>query len=482
MAWAYDDLPARVAELSGAKPRETADLPGGGEGPILLLNQVANRIADGELEIALLAGAEAVYSRRRARTEGATLSHWSAGGEKFPRFLVEMKPFANALEQRHGVRNPVEMYPVYENALRARAGRSIDAHQRHVAALMARYSEVAARNPLSWFPEPRTADEIRTRRRAQSLDRLSVSEAHERDHGGRPGRGRDRHVGVRGRPARDRARAARALPGRRVRARRLERGGARRSRVEPRLCRGRARDAGARGDRRGRRRALRPVQLLPVRGRVRARRARALDDRPAPAHADGRARAPRRPRQQLRDARAGQHRIASARGRGTRRLGLGAGNERDQARDRRALDRRAARRGRGRTVRRCSRCPKDQFEGPALVDAPEGPAEIESYTVRFDRDEPARAELDLPASARRPAQPRPGREERRAVPSAARGRGRRRARPRHGRSVETRPTSSLWPRARRPARRTRRAAAPARPRRSRTRAARRSRAPRASRP
>jgi acetyl-CoA C-acetyltransferase len=54
------------------------------------------------------------------------------------------------------------MYPLYENALRARAGRSIDAHQRHVAALMARYSEVAAKNPLSWFPEPRSADEIRT--------------------------------------------------------------------------------------------------------------------------------------------------------------------------------------------------------------------------------------------------------------------------------------------------------------------------------
>ncbi len=162
MAWAYDDLPARTAQLVDARPRETADLAGGGEGPILLLNQVANRIADGEIEVALLAGAEAVYSRRRARSEGAKLAHWTPGGERLPRFLLEMKPFANALEQRHGIRNPVEMYPVYENALRARAGRSIEAHQRHVAALMARYSEVAARNPYSWFPEPRTADAIRT--------------------------------------------------------------------------------------------------------------------------------------------------------------------------------------------------------------------------------------------------------------------------------------------------------------------------------
>ena len=160
MAWGYDDLPARVAELCGAKPRESEELPGGGEGPILLLNQVANRIAAGELEIALLCGAEAVYSRRKARTDGVKLSGWTAGGDRLPAFLLKMKPFANALEQRHGVRNPVDMYPVYENALRARAGRSIEAHQRHVAALYARYSEVAARNPLSWFPEPRTAEQI----------------------------------------------------------------------------------------------------------------------------------------------------------------------------------------------------------------------------------------------------------------------------------------------------------------------------------
>jgi acetyl-CoA C-acetyltransferase len=161
MAWSYDDLPGRVAEMLGAQPREKLEPPGGGEGPILLLDDVANRIADGELEIAFLAGAECVYSRRRARTENKKLD-WTPGGDGFPRFLASMKPFANALEARHGVRQPVDMYPLYENALRARAGRSIESHQRFVSELMARYSEVAAKNPFSWFPEPRTAEEIRT--------------------------------------------------------------------------------------------------------------------------------------------------------------------------------------------------------------------------------------------------------------------------------------------------------------------------------
>ncbi len=161
MAWSYDDLPGRVAEFLGAAPREKLEPPGGGEGPILLLNDVANRIADGELDVAFLAGAECVYSRRRARTENKKLD-WTPGGEGFPRFLASMKPFANALEARHGVRQPVDMYPLYENALRRKAGRTIESHQRFVSELMARYSEVAVTNPYSWFPEPRTAEEIRT--------------------------------------------------------------------------------------------------------------------------------------------------------------------------------------------------------------------------------------------------------------------------------------------------------------------------------
>jgi acetyl-CoA C-acetyltransferase len=161
MAWSYDDLPGRVAEFVGAQPREKLEPPGGGEGPILLLDDVATRIADGELEVALLAGAECVYSRRRARAENKKLD-WTPGGEGLPRFVGKMKPFANTLELRHGVRQPVDMYPLYENALRAKAGRSIESHQKFVSELMARYSEVAARNPFSWFPDPRTAEEIRT--------------------------------------------------------------------------------------------------------------------------------------------------------------------------------------------------------------------------------------------------------------------------------------------------------------------------------
>jgi acetyl-CoA C-acetyltransferase len=57
---------------------------------------------------------------------------------------------------------PTQIYPMFENALRARAGRSIDEHQVVTSELWSRFSEVAARNPYAWSPQARTAKEIRT--------------------------------------------------------------------------------------------------------------------------------------------------------------------------------------------------------------------------------------------------------------------------------------------------------------------------------
>lgn len=160
LAWRYDDTPARVAELAGARPRIGFEPPAGGDSPVALLNEVANRIRAGETRIALLAGAEAMYGRRRARRDGIELDWPQPTGSRD--VFGGQRPLANQLEARHGLNLPINMYPLFENALRAEAGRGIQAHQRFLGELMARYSEVAAGNPFSWFPEPRTAEEIRT--------------------------------------------------------------------------------------------------------------------------------------------------------------------------------------------------------------------------------------------------------------------------------------------------------------------------------
>ena len=145
------------------RPPDGLTVPPGGNSPCDLLNQLATRIADGESRLALLAGAEALYSRRRAGREGVDLvaRGWTpfAGHRDF---LKGQRPFANPLEARHGLTAPIDVYPLFENALRAEADRTIDEHQRFLGVLMAAHAAVAATNPYAWFPTAYTPEEITT--------------------------------------------------------------------------------------------------------------------------------------------------------------------------------------------------------------------------------------------------------------------------------------------------------------------------------
>jgi len=162
ISWGYEDAPARLAEALGRPaPKAGFCCAPGGDGGVQVLNDAAQRIAEGELKIALVGGCEVLYSRRRARKAGLDLEKlWTPGGSQLRFIAADAMRFANELERRHGVTNPVSAYPFLENALRAEAGRSVDAHQAFLGRLYARFAEVASRNPYSWFPASRTADDI----------------------------------------------------------------------------------------------------------------------------------------------------------------------------------------------------------------------------------------------------------------------------------------------------------------------------------
>jgi acetyl-CoA C-acetyltransferase len=162
LSWGYENAPRSLAEALGrpAAPTGWACAPGG-DGGVQVLNDAANRIAEGEVKIALVGGCEVLYSRRRARSEGVDLEQrWAAGGSSLRFVGADAARFSNDLEKRHGVVNPVSAYPFLENALRASKGRGVAEHQAYLGRLYARFAEVASRNPYSWFPEPRSADDI----------------------------------------------------------------------------------------------------------------------------------------------------------------------------------------------------------------------------------------------------------------------------------------------------------------------------------
>ncbi len=164
VSWGYENAPASLAQALGRPaPQSGWACAAGGDGGVQVLNDAANRIAEGDVKIALLGGCEVLYSRRRARAEGIDLEQrWTPGGSSLRFIGRDAMRFANELERRHGVVNPISAYPFLENALRAAAGRSVAEHQAFLGRLYARFAEVASRNPYSWFTEPRSAHEIET--------------------------------------------------------------------------------------------------------------------------------------------------------------------------------------------------------------------------------------------------------------------------------------------------------------------------------
>jgi acetyl-CoA C-acetyltransferase len=60
----------------------------------------------------------------------------------------------------HGLERPSDVYPIFENALRARLGLDLGSHRARVGRLFSRFTEVAAENPHAWFPVRRSPEEL----------------------------------------------------------------------------------------------------------------------------------------------------------------------------------------------------------------------------------------------------------------------------------------------------------------------------------
>ena len=156
----YPDPAGQLAERIGARPSERLYTTMGGNSPQWRVNETADRIARGEVRLALIAGGEAMHGLRLARKAGVQLD-WSPAGT--PADMVGDGRWGNSpLEQRHHVQMPTQVYPLFENALRVRRGWSIPEHRRHLAAFCARFAAVARDNPYAWFRDGKSAEEIGT--------------------------------------------------------------------------------------------------------------------------------------------------------------------------------------------------------------------------------------------------------------------------------------------------------------------------------
>ncbi len=163
LSWRYGDPGALVGERIGASPRQTMYTVMGGNYVQSLVNLSAADIAAGRADVVLVGGAEAWRSRNQARAEGRQLPWTTQPDDTVPTVsLGEDTSLSSPFEVERGVFLPVTIYPMFEVALRAAAGRSPDEQRRRAAQLWADFSQVAATNPHAWIQQAFTADEIAT--------------------------------------------------------------------------------------------------------------------------------------------------------------------------------------------------------------------------------------------------------------------------------------------------------------------------------
>jgi acetyl-CoA C-acetyltransferase len=153
--------PASLAKAVGADPRWAVYSHMGGNTPQQLINVLAERIARGETELGLAVGAEFLGSAMKRLTKGLGFADWQEDQDlPEPERIGDPRPGVTPYEARHGLNRPINTYPLFENALRARDGRSIADHQARLGRLFAPFTQVAAGNPEAWFPTARSAEEL----------------------------------------------------------------------------------------------------------------------------------------------------------------------------------------------------------------------------------------------------------------------------------------------------------------------------------
>lgn len=159
IGWKANNQPRLLADAIGAKPATEWQSVLGGESALALTNDAATRIASGDSQLAFVGGCNNFRALGLARKAGVRFD-WPTGGAGSPISVGKTGAGSNEAELAVGLAMPISIYPIFENALRAARGQSLDEHRRAMGALFEPFTRVAAENPYAWFPVERSADEL----------------------------------------------------------------------------------------------------------------------------------------------------------------------------------------------------------------------------------------------------------------------------------------------------------------------------------
>ena len=159
--WRYKQPAGYVAEKIGSPNAEKFGTPFGGNSVQSAVNQTALDILAGSKSLVVLTGAENGNTIAKAKKKGIELAYKETSGD-YDRMLAQEASMACEAEMARGIRAPIQMYPIFENALRYQRGQTIEEHIKQVSELWAGFSKVAQGNAGAWIRDAVDAETIRT--------------------------------------------------------------------------------------------------------------------------------------------------------------------------------------------------------------------------------------------------------------------------------------------------------------------------------
>ncbi|MEO1061136.1 MAG: acetyl-CoA acetyltransferase [Actinomycetota bacterium] len=160
-AWRYPDPGRIVAERVGAPEATTGLSTDGGNTPQYLVNLSCLDLLAGRHETVVLVGCETIYTRRRARAAGLRIPTTIQEGVEPDEVLGADVTMSSEHETARGLEMPINFYPLFESAIRASRGESVDEHRDRIAQLWEGFNRVAVANPYAWRRDPMTWQQIR---------------------------------------------------------------------------------------------------------------------------------------------------------------------------------------------------------------------------------------------------------------------------------------------------------------------------------
>jgi acetyl-CoA C-acetyltransferase len=159
--WRYDNPARYVSEKIGAPGAQTVGTNFGGNQVQYIVNQTAVDILAGQFDLVLITGAENGYSAAKARKAGVSLN-WRETPGTYDAIMGYARAEHHENELARGIRQAIQIYPMYDNALGHHRGETVEQHKKRVSELWSRFNDVAQSNPHAWIRDNYTAEEIIT--------------------------------------------------------------------------------------------------------------------------------------------------------------------------------------------------------------------------------------------------------------------------------------------------------------------------------